>query len=288
MTAGNTRTARKCVVFGFLSDLPPIKASRRGAHRGPDGPGWRVFDSVAGPVALGHRRLSIIDLSDAAQQPMGRPTIGIGSFTTAKFIITSSCATSSLPPATAFSPSSDTEVLLAAYADWGEAALDRLVGMFAFVLWDAPRSPSSPRATRSASSRSISSPHRKASPSRPKSSSSSALQGFSARLNIARAYDFLSSGIMEHTDGTLFDAVGSCAAASASVSTCSAGAPAKNCQSAAGTVSSSRARSTSVSVEAAEQLPRAARTDPYACTCVRTCRSAAACRAASTVRRSSA
>ena len=41
------------------------------SHRGPDGGGWRVFDSVAGPVALGHRRLSIIDLSDAAQQPMG-------------------------------------------------------------------------------------------------------------------------------------------------------------------------------------------------------------------------
>ena len=38
------------------------------AHRGPDGSGWKVFKSVAGPVALGHRRLSIIDLSEAAAQ----------------------------------------------------------------------------------------------------------------------------------------------------------------------------------------------------------------------------
>ena len=53
--------------LGFVPDRANIDVV---AHRGPDGRGWQVFRSIAGPVALGHRRLSIIDLSDAAQQPM--------------------------------------------------------------------------------------------------------------------------------------------------------------------------------------------------------------------------
>src|SRR5262249_1826575 len=53
--------------LGFPPDPACIGAV---AHRGPDGNGWKVFESTAGPLALGHRRLSIIDLSDAALQPM--------------------------------------------------------------------------------------------------------------------------------------------------------------------------------------------------------------------------
>src|SRR4051812_10960338 len=55
------------VSLGFPADPARIEII---SHRGPDGSGWRGFDSVAGPLALGHRRLSIIDLSEAAQQPM--------------------------------------------------------------------------------------------------------------------------------------------------------------------------------------------------------------------------
>lgn len=55
----------------FSLGYPPDRAHLdKVSHRGPDGSGWREFDSVAGPVALGHRRLSIIDLSNAAAQPM--------------------------------------------------------------------------------------------------------------------------------------------------------------------------------------------------------------------------
>ena len=53
--------------IGFPADPAHIDIV---GHRGPDGRGWGVFDSKLGPVALGHRRLSIIDLSAAASQPM--------------------------------------------------------------------------------------------------------------------------------------------------------------------------------------------------------------------------
>ena len=52
---------------GFLPDARHIDVV---AHRGPDGHGWRVFQSSHGPIVLGHRRLAIIDTSDAAKQPM--------------------------------------------------------------------------------------------------------------------------------------------------------------------------------------------------------------------------
>src|SRR4051794_7459846 len=93
------------------------------SHRGPDGRGWEVFDSVAGPVALGHRRLSIIDLSEAALQPMpyanGRYHLvfngEIYNYVELKAELKGS--------GYVFRTRSDSEVLLAAYSCWGEAAL---------------------------------------------------------------------------------------------------------------------------------------------------------------------
>ena len=103
-----------------------------------------------------------------------------------------------------FRTRSDTEVLLAAYANWGEAALDRLVGMFAFVLWDR-------QAQVAFAARDhfgvkplylFVAPAGLALASEIKQFIG--LPGFSARLNIARISDFLASGIMDHTDETLF------------------------------------------------------------------------------------
>ena len=102
------------------------------AHRGPDGEGFYI-DSF---VALGHRRLSIIDLSPAGHQPMMS--------TNGQFVLTYNGEIYNFQELRVeleslgfrFRSRTDTEVLLYAYEAWGTAALERLNGMFAFAVWD--------------------------------------------------------------------------------------------------------------------------------------------------------
>lgn len=102
------------------------------AHRGPDGEG----QYIDGALALGHRRLSVIDLSDAARQPMttrdGRYVLTyngeIYNFHELKGQLSALGHT--------FHSNGDSEVLLAALAQWGLSALYKLNGMFAFGIWD--------------------------------------------------------------------------------------------------------------------------------------------------------
>ena len=102
-------------------------------HREPDAEDF-YFDPQ-NKAGLGHNRLSIIDLSDAAIQPMthnsGRYKIvyngEIYNYLELKKILESDYS---------FRTKSDTEVLLASYQKWGENCLDHLIGMFAFVIWD--------------------------------------------------------------------------------------------------------------------------------------------------------
>ncbi|MGA8771458.1 MAG: asparagine synthase (glutamine-hydrolyzing) [Rhodomicrobium sp.] len=104
------------------------------AHRGPDDAGEYWSDD--GRVGFGHRRLSIIDLSAAGHQPMQTPdgqlciTFNgeIYNYTELKREL-ESCGH-------AFRSSSDTEVILAAYRQWGKDCLSRLHGMFAFAVYD--------------------------------------------------------------------------------------------------------------------------------------------------------
>ena len=63
-----------CGVYGSIGFAPDPARIDIVAHRGPDGRGFEVYGSAAGPVALGHRRLAIIDVSDAGLQPMADPT----------------------------------------------------------------------------------------------------------------------------------------------------------------------------------------------------------------------
>jgi asparagine synthase (glutamine-hydrolysing) len=101
-------------------------------HRGPDAHG--IYRDPAG-VAMGHTRLAIIDLSPAGRQPMagadGRVHVVFNGEIYNHLELRAELA--GYP----FRTATDTEVLLAAYERWGEGCLDRLLGMFAFVLWDA-------------------------------------------------------------------------------------------------------------------------------------------------------
>lgn len=100
------------------------------AHRGPDDAGiW-----TEGPMTLGHRRLSIIDLSSAGHQPMlsfdGRYVL------TFNGEIYNYRELKAQLPNYPFQSNSDSEVILAAYHLWGTACVSHLVGMFAFAIWD--------------------------------------------------------------------------------------------------------------------------------------------------------
>jgi len=105
-------------------------------HRGPDGEGrWQARTRAGQTVALGHARLAIIDLSEAGRQPMVRRE------TTVTFngeIYNYRALRDELQvDGDRFRTASDTEVLLAAFDRWGDAAVERLDGMFACGMWHA-------------------------------------------------------------------------------------------------------------------------------------------------------
>lgn len=104
------------------------------AHRGPDGKGiWLSDDGRAG---LAHQRLAIVDLSEGGHQPMASQT-GRHIITFNGEIYNHHELREQLRElGWTFQSASDTEVLLAAWQHWGEDALTRLVGMFAFAIYD--------------------------------------------------------------------------------------------------------------------------------------------------------
>jgi asparagine synthase (glutamine-hydrolysing) len=107
------------------------------SHRGPDAGG--VWTNAAAGVAFGHRRLSILDLSEAGAQPMrsdcGRFTVTFNGEIYNHLDIRGELEAGGAAPN--WRGHSDTETLLYAVRHWGvAAALQRFIGMFAFALWD--------------------------------------------------------------------------------------------------------------------------------------------------------
>ena len=100
------------------------------AARGPDGSGV----VARGPVALGHRRLRIIDLSDKAQQPMVDPELGLTVVFNGCIYNYRELRAELLKLGYRFFSTGDTEVVLKSWHAWGEQCVDRMHGMFAFVI----------------------------------------------------------------------------------------------------------------------------------------------------------
>jgi asparagine synthase (glutamine-hydrolysing) len=124
-------------VCGFIGGTDPewnyAAALKSIAHRGPDAGELRLD----GPVKVGFRRLSIIDLRPAANQPMVAPDGASWIVFNGEIYGYRELRAQLDKRGHRFHTDSDTEVALHAYLEWGEGFLERIDGMFAIALWDA-------------------------------------------------------------------------------------------------------------------------------------------------------
>ncbi|MCE3281652.1 MAG: asnB [Chitinophagaceae bacterium] len=127
-----------CGIAGMISPGKAVRGSVQQmisciSHRGPDGDG--VWENETGTVILGHRRLAIIDLSQAAAQPMHYldryVIVHNGEIYNYKELRSELQAAGYH-----FRSASDTEVILASYDHWKESCLQRFDGMFSLAIWD--------------------------------------------------------------------------------------------------------------------------------------------------------
>jgi asparagine synthase (glutamine-hydrolysing) len=183
---------------------------RRDAWQAGGEPGAEAIADGTSPVvaAFGHRRLSIVGLGAGGHQPMGLHDGSVWIVFNGEIYNFPEIREELAAAGHRFSSETDTEVLLAAYRQWGKACLDRFNGMFAFVLLDREKgvvfaardrfgvkplyywiAPDSTIAFAS------------------EIKQFTVLPGWRARLNGQRGYDFLEWGLIDNTDETLFSGV---------------------------------------------------------------------------------
>ena len=110
------------------------------AHRGPDGSGALLLPTADARYTIGflHRRLSIIDLA-TGDQPMANADGTVQLIFNGEIYNFQALREQLIGLGHTFATRSDTETIIHAYAQWGDECVHHLRGMFAFVLWDAPR-----------------------------------------------------------------------------------------------------------------------------------------------------
>ncbi len=125
-----------CGELRFDHATPDMAALRRMtarlARRGPDHEGCFIH----GPLALGHRRLSIIDLSEHANQPMVDETLQLALVFNGTIYNYQALRAELVGMGYEFSSSGDSEVIIKAYHAWGKHCVERFFGMFAFAIYD--------------------------------------------------------------------------------------------------------------------------------------------------------
>ena len=126
-----------CGICGFTGHNPNseevlTRMMNRIIHRGPDGASSYITEQIA----FGHRRLSIIDLSDKGTQPMFNEDKTLVCVFNGEIYNYKELREELIGLGHEFNSSCDTEVLLHGYESWGSSLLDRLRGMFAFVLYN--------------------------------------------------------------------------------------------------------------------------------------------------------
>jgi len=137
-----------CGIVGILargSAVPePLleRATQSLAHRGPDDHGTVIFRETVPEtieIGMGNRRLAILDLSPLGHQPMQDPATGNWLVYNGEIYNFRDVRTRLEQEGVRFVSQSDTEVVLKAYARWGEDCVGEFRGMFAFALWDGRR-----------------------------------------------------------------------------------------------------------------------------------------------------
>jgi len=130
-----------CGIVGILGsswdESSLIRATDAMRHRGPDDAGIEFISTKEGRLGFGHRRLAILDLSEAGHQPMLDP-ISKNLIVFNGEIYNHQALREQLPEEK-YRSTCDTETLLAAYREWGDTVVDHLVGMYAFAIWNAQK-----------------------------------------------------------------------------------------------------------------------------------------------------
>jgi asparagine synthase (glutamine-hydrolysing) len=136
-------------IIGLRASIPAElleRATGSLAHRGPDDSGTVILQDSVGEqadqeveIGLGNRRLAILDLSPLGHQPMNDPATGNWIVYNGEVYNFREVREKLVQAGLRFSSLSDTEVILKAYAHWGEKCVHEFRGMFVFAIWDARR-----------------------------------------------------------------------------------------------------------------------------------------------------
>lgn len=177
------------------------------AHRGPDGDGWKEFHTAAGTLCLGHRRLAIIATDASGLQPLSYDDDRYWIVFNGEIYNYRELRDELAAFGRTCKTLTDTEVILAAYAEWGESCLQKFNGMFSLVIYDKHEDRLFVARDRFGVKPLYYFQTDKGFAIASEIKQFTTLPGFRSKLNRPRLRDFFLSGVIDHTNSTFFDGV---------------------------------------------------------------------------------